>query len=461
MKGIKYIGALCLATVCLSAAKAQNLNSAYYLEGYNYRSQMNPAFGAEHSYFSVPGVGNLNVSMQGNIGLKNVLYPSADGMNTFMSSSVSAQEFLGGLHSKNKIVSNIKTNILSAGFKGFGGFNTIALNVRANVGANIPYEMFELMKQTTNKVYNINDFAVHTDAFAELALGHSHQIGKNLRIGANLKFLLGGANIDAKLNDFRVELGEEEWKIVGHAQVDASVKGLKYETETSEYKSGRSYERVKKAEVKNTGLNGFGMAIDLGATYDLSDVVEGLSVNAAVLDLGFINWNNDMRAANEGDEFVFKGFSDVAVDDKGSANSVGNQWDGVSDQLKEFAHLADKGDQGSRSRMIAATINVGANYVLPAYKKISFGALSSTCVNRAYSWTEGRVSANWQPVKCIELSTSYALGTFGSSLGAVFNLHGKGWNLTLGTNHVIGEMSKECIPLNSRGSVTLGMSVPL
>lgn len=456
----RFFAFLCVVNVLLSVC-AQNLNSAYFLKGYNSRSQLNPAFSAEHSFFSFPGLGNVNVSMQGNLGVENILYPQGGELTTFMSSKIPASDVLDGLHAKNKIVSNLKVGVLSAGFRGFGGFNTIAFNVRSNVAANLPYELFEFMKQSVNSKYDIKDVNLHADLYAELLIGHSHKINDKLSVGANLKLLIGGGNVDAAINNLTAELSDDVWRIKGDARVDASLNGFTFESEERNFNSGEKYTQVKDVDVKKAGIGGYGVAVDLGVNYDLSDIVEGLSVNAALLDLGFINWKDDVRACNGSSEFVFEGFSNVSVDDKGSEQSIGNQWDNISDQLKAFAHLEDRGNHGPRSKAIGATVNIGAEYVLPSYRQLAFGLLSSTRVNGCYSWTEQRLSVNWTPAKCLELATGCALSSFGTSLGTVLNLHGQGWNFTVGTDHVIGKMSKEFIPLNSRGSVSLGLTFPL
>lgn len=56
MKSIynKAIVAASMLMAC-SGAMAQELNSAYYTEDYNFRHEMNPAYGNEQNYVSIPG----------------------------------------------------------------------------------------------------------------------------------------------------------------------------------------------------------------------------------------------------------------------------------------------------------------------------------------------------------------------------------------------------------------------
>lgn len=235
------------------------------------------------------------------------------------------------------------------------------------------------------------------------------------------------------------------------------MKGFTYESETAEYNdpSKGEYEKINSANVDGAGIGGFGMAIDLGGVYKIND---DWTVNAAVLDLGFINWSNDMQAVNRADKFEFSGFRDLSVSsDHGS--TIDDQLDSYGDQITDFVNLRDNGDQGGCTTGIGATVNVGAEYNLPVYRKITFGALSSTRINGAYTWTEGRISANWTPLSWLDGGVNFAVNSFTTSMGWVLNIHPKGYNFFIGMDHVLGKTSKEGIPLSSNASLALGMSI--
>ena len=54
---ILFAAALLLPAFNVSAQ--QNLRSAYFLDGYNFRYKMNPALAPERPFFSMPLLGNL------------------------------------------------------------------------------------------------------------------------------------------------------------------------------------------------------------------------------------------------------------------------------------------------------------------------------------------------------------------------------------------------------------------
>ncbi|NPD91153.1 DUF5723 family protein [Xylanibacter muris] len=458
---IKYI--LFAASVMAGAqVAAQTLSSAYFTDDYKFRHSLNPAFGNEQNYVSIPALGNLNVNMRGNFGYQDVIMPNpiAGGkkMTTFMNPYIPVGEALDGFNSNNRIAGNVGLSILSAGFKSFGGYNTVELNMKTSFGMALPYGLFEFAKNTGNQTYDIGDVSVSAMAYAELAFGHSRQINENLRVGGKLKFLFGGARADVKLKNMKADLApDDKWTITGEGEADVSLKGFAFKSETKEYKDEDkgSYEYVNDVDVDGAGLGGFGMAVDLGGVYKIN---EDWTVSAALLDLGFISWSNDVRAVNRSKSFVFDGFHDVSVtSDHGE--SIDDKMDGYSDQLADFANLTDEGDKGGRTTGIGATMVFGGEYNLPVYRKVTFGALSTTRINGDFSWTEGRVSANYAPLSWINGGVSFAVNSFTTSCGWVLNIHPKGYNFFIGMDHILGKTSKEMIPLSSNASIALGMSV--
>lgn len=461
----KYIMAVALLSIS-TATMAQTLNSAYFTDGYNYRHTMNPAYGNDEGYSAIPVLGNLNVKVQGNFGVGDVLFKSSEyGINTnkslvtFMHPGIPTSEALEGLSSgNNRIVGDINIPVVSVGFKGFGGYNTVELNTKVSFGTSIPYEFFEFARNVGNSTYDIGDINANAQAYVELAFGHSRQINEQWRVGAKLKLLFGGGRADAKFEGLTADLKDaNKWIISGKATVDASVKGWQYKMEEKEYKNPDrgTYNRVKGVDVKNGGVGGFGMAVDLGAVYKIN---EDWKVSAALLDLGFIHWNTDMRAESTGTPFEFDGFHDAEVP-KSSPNSFKNQGDSYKDQLADFANLQNVTDAGGRTTGIGATMNLGAEYNLPTYRKITFGFLSSSRFRGPYSWTDARLSTNWEPLKWLDGGVNFSVNSFTASMGWILNIHPKGFNFFLGMDHILGKTTKEFIPLTSNANIALGMNI--
>ena len=456
---------LMTATLMLAVAgvKAQTLSSAYFTDDFKYRHTMNPAYDNAQSYVALPGLGNLNIGVQGNFGydaivMANPLAGQAGqkSMTTFLNPYIDASKALDGFNSSsNRIVGNVGVTLLSAGFKAFGGYNTVELNAKASFGMSLPYELFEFAKNTGNSTYDIGDISAGAISYIELALGHSHQVNKQLRLGGKLKVLMGAGRADVKLEDMKADLSQaDQWTVSGKATADVSMKGFQYKEKTKEYKQkSGSYRYVNDVDVDGGGLSGMGLAVDLGAVYQIN---EDWKVSAALLDLGFISWSNDWLARNMTEKAYFNGFHDIDVY---ADKPFKEQGDSYLDQLADFANLQSQGDQGGRTTGIGATVNAGVEYTLPVYRKMTFGLLGTSRFCGDFSWTEARLSANWKPLSWLDGGMTAALGSLTSSIGCVVNIHPKGFNFFIGTDHIIGKMSKEGIPLSSCGSVSVGMNI--
>lgn len=437
---------------------AQYTSSGYFVEEYTYRHDLNPAFANEKNYVSMPVLSNINVSLTGNLDLQNILYNVDGKTTTFLNPGVSTSEFLSNISDKNKIFSNIKIDILSAGFKGFGGYNTIGISARANVGVNIPGSLLRLAKQgPANQTYDISDFKAHADAYFELAFGHSHQINEQWRVGGKFKILLGAANVDADFDKASLTLGEDSWTAVTNAKVQASIKGLTYKTETKNRgaegeKTAHTY--VSDLDVDNTGINGFGIAVDFGAEFKPNDT---WTFSASILDFGFIHWKNNMVASTNGEQ-TFDTDKYIFNVDEDASNSFENEFDRFTEGLSTLYELQDNGDEGGRTKMLGATLNLAAEYTLPAYDKLKFGLLNTTRIQGSYSWTDFRLSANVAPVKVFSAGINFGAGTCGCSFGWIANFHTTGYNFFIGMDRTYLKLSKQGVPLKSNLSLNLGMN---
>lgn len=454
-----------VASLHVTSLSAQVLNGGYFNRHYLHRHDLNPAFASDSTYVSMPGLGNVNAKTMGNFGYKDVIYDnplypeeSEKRLTTFMNPYLD-NPLKGFSKGNNKVSGQFHVSLLSAGFKGWGGYNTVEVNARAMAYAKIPYRLIEFAANTGNQYYDIGDVGVMAQGFAELAVGHSRQIDERLRLGAKVKLLLGFAQASVEMNDVSADLMDaDQWTVRGDAQAHVSMKGFTYLSETKEYEgSGAIYHRVNDVDVNGTGIGGVGLAVDLGGVYQVND---NWQVSASLLDLGFIHWSNDMYAINKEKSFIFNGFHDLSIT-KEKVTHAKYQMQDYMDQVTDFYNLRDRGDQGGRVTGIGATLNLACEYTLPSYRQLRFGALSSTRLHGKYTWTEARVSANYEPLSWLDGNVSLAANSFTTSIGWMLNFHPKTVNFFIGMDHLLGKFSKEMIPLSSNASLSLGLSITM
>ncbi len=465
---VSYLRIQTIAALCAIASQmtAQDLNTAYFTDDFFFRHDMNPALANEKGYFSMPALGNFNLGVQGNLGIGDVLYNNPDPTGkktvTFMHPSISYDEAMKNISDNGaKVRTDFRLTLLSAGFKAFGGYNTIEVSNRLMAGISLPRSIFEFAKGISNKEYSFDEMAVRGIDYAELALGHSRNINDRLRIGAKAKLLVGIGRADLSVTDMKAQLVGDTWRLQGKATGELNLKGATFKRETKEYKARPgTYEQVNDINTDDLSLpSGTGFAVDLGAVYRLTD---DLTLSAALTDLGFISWSTTATATNNGQPFLFDGFHDVALDDDYAApgQKAEDQSDSYADQFADFIHLNATDDTGGKSTALAATARIGAEYQLPMYRKLSAGLLlSHQFAGSNFSWTETRLSANWKPLKWIDGGVSLALGNYSNSFGWVLNIHPKGFSCFIGMDRLITKVNDDHIPLSPNANLAFGFNI--
>lgn len=454
---IKHTGVALLAACAVCGVSAQNTYSGYFLEGYDYRYQMNPAFDNEYNFVALPGLGNLNLGFQGNLHLTTLLY-NVDGKTClFTNPGVSVGSVMDNVSSHNKLGFDTKVGILSGGFKAWGGYNTVSINAVASAHMDVPGSLFSLMKEgISNQTYDISDLRAKARGYTELAFGHSRDLGKwvpGLRAGATLKFLLGMGSMDARFNKAHLTLAEDGWKAVTNADIYVSMPDTRFKTEYSD-KTDRNY--VSGIDMNSFGVNGFGLGLDLGASYKLN---EDWEFSAAILDIGFISYGDTQLASTQGDRVVETNTYIFNPNDDAD-NSFSKEWKKMRDDMLELYQLDNVGKVGAQTYSLRTTLNFAAQYTFPLYRNLKFGLVNSTRIDGPFTWTQFRLSANVAPVKIFSANANFAVGTYGASFGWMLSVHPKYFSLFLGMDHTPGKLAKQGVPLNSNLEVNFGINFP-
>lgn len=454
--------------------EAQEANrSGYFLEGYTYRNILNPAFAPERNYVAIPVLGDLNFGVMSNVGVNTFLYKQGNGqLTTFLNQSVDADEFLGKLGNMNKANFNFGVPIISVGFRGLGGYNTVSIGTHIDAGVSLPKDLFTFMKigqSDANTQYNMKNIRFKANAYAEVALGHQRQITKELSVGAKVKFLFGLGYVDANVKQLDVTLGQKKWAVTAQGEMNMSAGSGLYVPTNAE--SGKELDNPSKQnqldydgiDYDSFSLAGFGMAFDLGATYDMSRFVDGLTLSAALLDLGWINWNNNVTARTPNTSWEFDGFKDVALNDAQEANgykSLDDQLDDIWDDLEDCVNFEKVSSNSSRATALAATFSLGAEYKMPFYNRLTGGFLFTQRIAGPFSWTEGRFSANVKPTNWFDASINYGASTYGSSFGWMINFHPCGVNFFIGSDHQFFKVTPQYVPVgHASAQLTLGFNI--
>jgi hypothetical protein len=457
MKKHIFNKALTVAALLLMSATSysQSSGSGYFLEGFNQRYQLNPAFGPERGFFLViPGISNIQVDAQSSVGLSNFLFESTSkpGMlTTFMSSDISAQQFLDGLPDAAQFTVGLNMDIFGFGFGNKNWSTSFNVKLRNSETISLPKELFGFMKASlASGDYLIENTNVNTISYLETSVTHSHKIGDNLTIGGGLKFLEGIAYADVTINEIDAKLHDSEWLVKSNGTIKASLPGATYKLDP-ETQTFDGVEDFKPGVPKS-----YGFAMDLGAEYDFKDLVDGLKVSAALMDLGFIGWAEMNTFATNNNEYVkFEGFNNYDVNGDNSDETM----DQITDDFNDMVKLYQIGttDQ-SESVALNATFRLGVEYETPFADWLSFGELF-TYRTGLWPYVESRTSICMSPLGWFDVTGNLGLSTMGTSFGFLMNLHPRGINFFLAVDRLKAEFNPQFIPLHDFGlNFSLGMN---
>lgn len=506
LRNLRVLLCATLIALCGVPAFAQYLRTSYFMDGVHFRQQMNPALNPERGYINFPVVGSINGSVTSNsFGYQDMLdiVDNSSNSDYFMS-----KDFMDKLNDKNKLNFNLATDILGAGWykgKNFWNFN---LGFRFDMGAVVPKSVFQFMQHMNGEFDNLDkwnghQFAIgqeelHVQTYLEAGVGFSRQVNEKLNVGGRAKVLLGVGNVDLNIKKMDINMDIQngkgqyvgmttDWgkiadggleglqeaidqgivevdptdpynmnkaKVVMHgqasidadAELQASFKGLEFETNQQLNDNGEIVEIVEDVDFDKPGLSGWGLGIDLGASYKLT---KNLTVSASVLDLGFVKWNGKhTQCAKTGFAQVYNFDSNTTVDEL-----MHFAEDVSSGEIINFDVLNMQKVKGKdRTTALQAKMVFGAEYSL-FNEWLVIGALSTTHFTRPKALTEFTVSANIRPSNAFNFALSYSLI---QSRGKSFGLAAKLGPVFIGTDYMFfGKENTKCL------NAYLGLSIPL
>lgn len=446
-----------LLTVMVVSLGAQTSTSSYFLKGSYDRHILNPALSPERGYISMPALGGVAFEAQSNVGLSNFLYPSIshpDMLTTFMSSEVDANSFLSALPTNTMLGVDLNLNILSFGFGSSKGYTTFGIRLNNREDITIPKELFRFMKAAmSNGNYSIRDIAINSSTYADISLGHSHRITDNLRLGVNLHLLAGLMYANLSIPEIKANLSGEEWVV--NANGDLSVSAPVALSTVKDEDNSITEFGFDGLAIKN-GLPGIGFSTDIGAEYNMGDIVDGLMLSASVTDIGLINWNESFAAGTSNSDVKFSGFENYDIyGDEG-------MFDPLKEDFQRLIKLYERSAEGTITTKLNATLRVGVDYTIPVMRWLSFGELFSYKMGMN-GYYESRTAIVLAPVKWFDMNANVAFNSrYGMMCGCMLNLHPVGLNLFLSADCGKLELTPQFIPTTSLSTnLMFGVRIPV
>lgn len=442
MKFFKHFIFALLLSFVASSAMAQDLTS-YFIDSSVESKIHNAAFAPDRGYVTIPLIGGLSFSTNGNLSMGQLFFPIDGDLLPILDTRVSADQALSSLNSVNYFGLENRMAIAGVGkyFKDQKSFWSVDISLRNSSNFALPYELFEFFK-TAPEQASISNANIYINSYVEAAFGYSRVVNDKLTLGARVKLLGGLANASLNIDQMDVTLQSDEWNATASGTLDMHMNGASVMSTDGTFGLGD-------LDAAFSGLAGFGAAIDFGATYD---VLDDLQLSLAVNDLGFISWNkNSNIRGTMADQFSFSG---IVIDEDG--NQVTDTSDLNMDDL-----IFEQESAQSSTESLQANINLGAEYKLWS-DKVGVGAVYSARFWRNETIHNVTTSVNYTPINLFTAAATYAITTNANAFGVGLNFALQHFNIYLATDILTARKSAQFIPIDqSMMNVSLGLAVAI
>lgn len=454
MKKIYLIIALVLTSVTMSA---QNLRTGYFLDGYSYRYQFNPAFQGDRGFISLPVFGRIGFGAETSLAIKDFLYPTSSGtLGTFLHPDVPDDLVLKNLGKRTMVNANVDLNLFALGFRVKKTYHTLDMSLRANADMTLPGDIFRFMKvggSDGNTMYDFANLGLSSDMYAQVAYGFSRRFLDTFNVGIRVKALMGLASARTDIGNLSLKLDKDQWMV--HAAGSATFSSIPAMLIAGNEDVDIINEMMSMMKSPNIGF-----AADLGVSVDL---FKYLTLSASIIDLGFIGWNNVGIYRLKNEPWVYEGFDISAT--PGESDDMNEQLNAKLEELGALFNFSEitPETKAKHRHKLSMTLHSGVEARLPFYERLSVGLLATHKLNGPHSWTEGRFSVNWALLRWFSLAANYAVSDFGQSYGGAVNLHPKGFSIFLGTDSFrpFTSFSTTMVPLNDLNTnVVFGLNFP-
>lgn len=419
-----------------ATAGAQALKGSYFLDNSINRNKMNPAFAPRANYVQIPAVGNIGAGVMSNLDIPTFLYPMNGELATFLHPSVSVQQFDKALPNHSHLDAEVSANLINFGFytkrKSFWTFD---LSVNAGVDTDLPRDLFMFLKKgagTDGESFNIANVNAYATASVNAALGYSTNVGKGFRVGAKVRFIAPVAYAAANLENVRLTTGSEKWVAQTEGYAYTAMQGLNLYTPAGENLPTAEFDMER--FLQNKALAGAGLSVDLGVEWklDKGSIFDGLSVSAAVTDLGMIAYKQDAICAYETrGELIWDGFQDVTMDYDFEA--------ALDEFMAEAEGMLNINQIQAKNKLTRSTMpRVYAGVEVPfLWRRMSVGLLYSGRFSHSYYRQELTASYNLKPLKWLALGVNYSFMNAQKTFGWLLELTPKaGVNLYIGGDYL-------------------------
>jgi hypothetical protein len=389
---------------------AQNSQVSYFMN-IPQSHLINPALRPSNSiYIGLPVLSGINVNLNNNfVNFSDVFSKSTstDSVFSFLESESSVNDFLGKIKNKNSIEPEINLQLFGLGFTAGRSYIFFDINERVEGNIVIPKDIFTLALKGNGSfvgdAIDLSSLRGDIKYYREYGLGFSRNFTNRLRIGVKGKLLFGKATASIHNKALAINVGDD-YSHTLDADIALNFSGPVIVTMDSKNKvkditfDDNRFDNGSGVRDFFLGGKNMGLGFDVGATYDLTNKIQ---LSAALTDIGFIRWKNDVTNLTGQSKFEFEGLDMLNVfNGTKTFEEVGQD---VLDSLKDSFHFVKKTDPFTT--FLPFGVSLAGSYDVT--KSFSLGVLSYSRFIGKQMRESFTVSANLNLKNAFSTSISY------------------------------------------------------
>jgi hypothetical protein len=272
-----------LTVSILFATKAQTSVSFYHLRNTTFQnSYLNPAWVPEGNFFlGLPGLSGVHLNVNSKVSYNNIFTKENNTV------TLDLDKVISNLQKQNMISTHVNVNLFHVGYK-FNAGATLSLfaNERVEMDYLMPKRIFNYILNEDDLFINdelrFGQIGIRAQHFREIGFGYAYQPNSKLSFGIKGKYLQGFGDVSTPF-DLKARITTEGESFAFKTEL----KNATLRTSGVDIYSGN--EGDLGTHLVSNSNKGFG--VDLGIDYKLSKYY---SVAFSVLDLGYINWKENV-----------------------------------------------------------------------------------------------------------------------------------------------------------------------
>lgn len=394
---------LCMIT---AVVKAQSPMGLYYMETIPQVSHLNPAMQPRaNGFFALP---NINQLFQSDVAFSDIFQDVGSEWVSPLSQRYDFAQLYKATGDAFNVNEQADVGLIGFGFRSGRDYFSFSLSVKSAVNMGLPYDLFKIAENgfADGSRFDFSTLRTKAVSYKEISLGYSREWNDYLTVGINVKPIFGIMGMQSDISRFELHTSREQYDLYVNGNVYSSAP-----VDVVEGEPGDFPESVEARDMEGddwasylTSFKNPGLALDLGAVYELN---ERWAFSAALNNLGYIKWTEDLNSLSFNGVYSFKGL-EVNGSNK---DDLDEAVEAIGDSLKT---VIDYGvGQEKFSMPLVPGLYMGASYKLN--HAVSFGVLSRSQFQKNNFRQDFNLSANLQPYSFVALNVNYSVRVNGGN----------------------------------------------